>query len=446
MTNNITVIDALMGTGKSSWAIQWMKEHKEERIIYVTPYRDEIKRVRDAIGCKSYTPTNKGKGHRKIDDLKELLEKQANIIVCTHALFLMFNEEIKELILEGEYTIILDEVVDAMREYKSKRSQEYDEDDYEYDDDTDNFKVSLNRDMFSIDSDRYVHWTGFDLDALEVKHPYYREMRELALQHRLVSYNGRLIWMYPPEIFRECKQMYILTYMFEASIMRYYFDYKKIDYCRMSVDYINGAYMLVDYFRPDTSIFAPMINIVSNNDFRNNPHFDYKSLSSSWFDKAKNNSSRQAQLRTLKNNMRNLLMNRWKVKSSNSNVIWTTLKKAKNKITPRGYKDSFVSINLRATNNYRQARYIIYAVNINPNGIVKGFLASKGISIDSDSYALSEMLQFIWRTRIRDGESIDIYIPSPRMTKLLCCWLGVTCPDERLTNDIDKLTRKSLGH
>ena len=440
MSSRITVIDALMGTGKSSWAIQWMKEHKEERIIYVTPYRDEIKRVRDAIGCKSYTPTNKGKEHRKIDDLKELLEKQANIIVCTHALFLMFNEEIKELILEGGYTFILDEAVDAMHEYKSKRSQGYDEDDYEYEDDTDNFKVSLNRDIFSIDSDRYVDWIGYDLDALEVKHPYYREMRELALQHRLVSYNGRLIWMYPPEIFRECKKMYILTYLFEASIMRYYFDYQKIDYSRMSVDYINGAYMLVDYFKPDTSIFAPLINIVSNYDFRNNPRFDYKSLSSSWFDKAKNNSSRQAQLRTLKKNMRNLLINRWGVRSSDNTVIWTTLKKAKKKITPNGFQNAFVPVNLRATNDYQRARYVIYAVNINPNGTVKGFLASQGITINSDSYALSEMLQFMWRTRIRNGESIDIFIPSPRMKRLLCNWLHVDCPDERIINERDRLS------
>ena len=38
-------------------------------------------------------------------------------------------------------------------------------------------------------------------------------------------------------------------------------------------------------------------------------------------------------------------------------------------------------------------------------------------------FALQEMLQWIWRSAIRDGKPIDLYIPSERMRSLLVEWL-----------------------
>ena len=55
-------------------------------------------------------------------------------------------------------------------------------------------------------------------------------------------------------------------------------------------------------------------------------------------------------------------------------------------------------------------------------GITQFFL-QRGISIDEDLYGLSEMIQWIWRSRIRKGESINIYIPSMRMRNLLFDWM-----------------------
>ena len=39
--------------------------------------------------------------------------------------------------------------------------------------------------------------------------------------------------------------------------------------------------------------------------------------------------------------------------------------------------------------------------------------------VDEDGYALSEMIQFIWRSAIRNNEPIYCYIPSKRMRDLL---------------------------
>ena len=54
---------------------------------------------------------------------------------------------------------------------------------------------------------------------------------------------------------------------------------------------------------------------------------------------------------------------------------------------------------------------------MNPNEVQ--FFSSYDIQIDQDGLALSTMLQWIWRSAIRDDKSIQIYIPSKRMRDLL---------------------------
>ena len=53
----------------------------------------------------------------------------------------------------------------------------------------------------------------------------------------------------------------------------------------------------------------------------------------------------------------------------------------------------------------------------------KLYYKSHGIEVDEDLYALSIMIQWIWRSAIRDGKDIYIYIPSRRMRNLLIKWI-----------------------
>ena len=36
-----------------------------------------------------------------------------------------------------------------------------------------------------------------------------------------------------------------------------------------------------------------------------------------------------------------------------------------------------------------------------------------------DAYALTELIQWVWRSRVRNGHPITLYLPSPRMRTLL---------------------------
>ena len=46
------------------------------------------------------------------------------------------------------------------------------------------------------------------------------------------------------------------------------------------------------------------------------------------------------------------------------------------------------------------------------------------IEINDDKFALSELVQFIFRSAIRNGKEILIYLPSKRMRNILQDWIN----------------------
>ena len=65
----------------------------------------------------------------------------------------------------------------------------------------------------------------------------------------------------------------------------------------------------------------------------------------------------------------------------------------------------------------------MYIANLFMNVNEKKFYQMHGIEVDEDIYALSIMVQWIWRSAIRDGEKVNLYIPSKRMRTLLINWI-----------------------
>lgn len=88
-------------------------------------------------------------------------------------------------------------------------------------------------------------------------------------------------------------------------------------------------------------------------------------------------------------------------------------------IKVKNYKRAFIAHNLRATNDYSHTHTLAYAVNRFINPYLVKYFSKKNVKVDEDMYALSEMIQWIFRSRVRNDESINIYIPSSRMRKLL---------------------------
>lgn len=154
-----------------------------------------------------------------------------------------------------------------------------------------------------------------------------------------------------------------------------------------------------------------MIHILDNeklNDIGKDKH----ALSRKWF----YNNNNQKDLIQLNKNVTNYFRNICKAKSSE--CLWTTYDETAPLIKGKGFRKGFISLN---ETNTSTSIYLAFICNLfYPSG--ERFL------ITEDNYALSEMLQFIWRSAIRDGNEIWVYIPSVRMRTLLKKWIKQNSP------------------
>lgn len=135
---------------------------------------------------------------------------------------------------------------------------------------------------------------------------------------------------------------------------------------------------------------------------------------------------------------RNLHANILNAKSET--IMWTTFKDSKTNLRGKGYSKEFtaeqlksteraygfLACNARSTNKYGYCYNLAYCLNVYLHPSVSQFFRQKGIVIDEELYALSEMIQWIWRSRIRNNEKINIYIPSIRMRTLLNSWINMS--------------------
>ncbi|MPN24786.1 hypothetical protein SDC9_172188 [bioreactor metagenome] len=88
------------------------------------------------------------------------------------------------------------------------------------------------------------------------------------------------------------------------------------------------------------------------------------------------------------------------------------------------YRNSYVAVNSRATNEYKDRTVIAYIANRFQNPWIAGFFRELEITIDEEKLALAELVQCIWRSAIREDKEIHLFIPSKRMRELLQDWLN----------------------
>ncbi|MFD4863666.1 hypothetical protein, partial [Streptomyces atratus] len=148
-------------------------------------------------------------------------------------------------------------------------------------------------------------------------------------------------------------------------------------------------------------------------------------LSSTWFRKH----AIPKDIKQLNNNLRNYF--RSVEPTENKYIFWTTisdfapkLKNAKCKWNKNGDRksDNFVALNARATNSYGHCKSMAYVYNRFINPIEKNFFREYGIEVDENKLAVSDLIQFLFRGCIRNGEEMNCYIPSERMRRLLKDW------------------------
>ena len=139
---------------------------------------------------------------------------------------------------------------------------------------------------------------------------------------------------------------------------------------------------------------------------------DKYSISQKWFSDHRYDGLVDKLRRNTTNFFRNI------TSSLTSNNLWTTYEEFKEEIKGKGFAKSFTHLSSDSERDYSDRIYLAYlANNFYPATIQNTF------DISEDQYALSELLQFMFKSALSNGNEIWIYIPSKRMRNLLMKWI-----------------------
>lgn len=408
---------------------------------------DEIQRIRQACGYHRFNEPQPYNG-KKIDDFNDLLAN-GKCVAVSHVTFLNATAETLERIYEGEYTLILDEALDVVKEFN--KIQTVEESPRQIITGKD-MRMLLEHGIIKIRSDYRVEWCGREYGGSDFKFAEVERLANLGVLY-CVS-NKLLVTVFPPEMFRLFKRVYVLTYMFGGNTLKYYFQLFGLDYEVSSVSKNGDGYVLAEYTEEADRLFRrqfrELVTICDNPNLNNRP----RKLTKYWYERATD-----ADFKQLRNDIGNYF-NRYlsNARASNGDIMWTCPKEYMPKLQGKGYTRSrrltkeerslpeqrrkeleeqltcFVSSNSRATNIYRNRWALAYCCDMWMNRMIRRFFTDyneerqqRGLAEifpDDQQYALSCLLQWICRSRIRDGLPISIYIPSRRMRELLVSWMG----------------------
>jgi hypothetical protein len=393
-----------MGTGKSSAAITYLNEHPNDRFIYITPYLDEAARIkRECPDAHFIEPSEKLREYQyKKSAHTAALIKEGRNISTTHQAFKGYSAEMLEDIRQQGYTLIIDENVEVLERF------DIDEADLQLAIDAGYIKETDG--VYSVEKEDYNGRALHDLF-------YMLKSRELV---KVVDKNNTLFyWALPPELILSFKDVFVLTYLFGGQSIHHFLEIYNIPYEFIGIARTDGnqyRFCEAPGYTPEyVSHLSDMIHILDN-DRLNAVGDDFYALSMSWFEHGGED------VEQLKRNIMNCYKNIWGDVPLDKR-LWGSYKSAFNKLRGKGYTNAFLTFNAKATNNYRNRSHLVYPVNIFMNVEEKKFYHLHGIEVDEDIYALSIMVQWIWRSGIRDGQETYIYIPSRRMRTLLVNWI-----------------------
>lgn len=442
----ITVWDALMSSGKTTKIIDYMiAESKSnslmtidnELFMYCSPYLDEAHRIAATVsegeaqtpklnedGSYAYLnepqaalqfkhPNNKNKDGSKVAGLMSLIGARHNV-VSTHTLLNGLKPETLEQC--KDYTLVIDEALVA------------------YEQDTTlpiaTVKQYLEINILSLKEDGYTlqfHRENFGRYVTD--DPNYDPTKNTELEQfardcdlgLLYMFSSKVIRKFDANILNKFKKVIIMTYMFKGSMFDLLLQQSGLD-------------VEIEYFGKRVEDFRHLITINQDKkmnkvgdygvDAKGNKHLQKFTLTSNHYKKDRAKDSEVS--KKLYNHLYNMWQQREKIDPERR--LWTsfsldkaTISKGKGKTNRYGSK--WIAFNTKATNNYSQADHLAYLVNVFIDSNFIKASSADDIKLSQDHYALSTLLQWLFRSAIRNNQPIDLYIPSERMRNLLEQWL-----------------------
>jgi len=403
----VTVIDSPMGVGKTTYMINHVRLNKEQPHLIATPYDKEMSRWDDSIEHLE-RPSTEYK-ETLLEDLKELLANKKSIIT-SHKLFTMMDKDCFDLIRQAKYTLIIDETLECISTL-NHHSHDIDA------------LIELNK----ITLTQGIVFEHLEWHDMKYKGNMAKSIKTSILSQEVVVSSGSYFNVMKPQRIKSFTNVYVLTYMFETSKMESYFRLKGIDipYEKFSV----SGNKLVNYRDPMGTSYKELINIhnTGTTNLKRLNKLSKYTLSYSFYNKASASSLKRISTTTrayFDDFDTDRTLNMYTVfKEWEPKISTHRFKKMEKGSNGKKHNSCFVSLNARATNNYQHKTRLAYLVNRFMNPVTSNLITKYGSSIDNDGYALSELIQWIFRSAIRNNQPISLFIPSKRMRNLLIKWL-----------------------
>lgn len=403
---HVRIIDRPCGSGKTTKLLSSFKP--EKRYLVVVPLLTEVDRVIDQACVPFQKPSEEDYGTKKAS-LEVLLRKKVNI-VTTHALY----EDIASFAGAGlldDYDIVVDEVPEVLSSIGGISRQSLEE-------------FYIGRGYINIEDDGRVVPTSkwhqdheLVSDTLSEKHYYLAASGMLYVVDQTF-----LLWAFPKELLTAGRTFTVLTYLAEGSLLLPYLD-------KHGIAYVHDRDPEVDLRARRQA--AELIEI------RDIPRLKGIKLSYTGQSKPTPAVVKQvsgALLGLRRGDLKEVPLDHVLITCAKAN--WYRGGKSPDDVAhpeqgpfAKGTKlfadTTWIPNTTRGTNKYVHASHLIYLYDQYVNPAFLRFLGLAGDQEVQERYALAELIQVIYRTRVRKGEKIVVYIPSARMRRLLEQYLTI---------------------
>ena len=401
----IEVLDSIMGSGKTTGIIKWMNSNPQNKYLYVSPLLSEVvDRIPNECVALGFVSPNTENHRTKSQHLLELLQ-EGNNISFTHKLFTDLTYEHLKVIDNNNYVLVIDEEIDFIESYNGK---DYGSADI----------VTLeNNGFITIDENNLgrVIWKWSE-ELFEESSAYskLKRMCDLGMLHCAKRDRDMMVLHLPIALLAVTKRCIVMTYMFEGSIMSKFMDLKGVTI---------EPFMEIQMIKTEAQVKEESCRLITPYISQAIVKAQSLRLTSTWY----HIDAKVDQLKVVSSAIRSACR-----KSTKDKTLYTLPKqlvlpdKRKPKITINGYsaKDCYLYCGTKATNEYSHIDNLVHAFNRYPITSVKAYLTDYGFPIDDDHFALAELIQWVWRSSIRNGEPITLSIIPLRMRRLFENWLN----------------------
>ena len=400
----IKIIDKPCGSGKTTTMINGFNNN--DKYLVIVPLLSEVERViKQSEEVPFVQPhANDNEAGTKFASLEEQLLLGCNI-VSTHRMYENLVPVAKAGLLD-DYHIIIDEVPDIVHPIASKSSTSIEE-----------FYVASG--YMEVDEDsglikptqKWIERHDQVSDTLSSK------ILTAAMSGCLYLQDNKMfIWALPSTILQAGRSLTVLTYKSEGSMFLSYLRKLQLPYA-VEVDKDAEGEFLRQASELITLRDIPKLNRHKLSYTGQQQGQKLAKYVSELNIALKNLKERKLQGVAVKDILITCKKDAW-IEASRDNKTKAGVFAKNSRLS----KATWVANTTRGTNDYANCSHLIYLYDQHPNQYLTRWLGDSSREF-ADQYALTELVQWVWRSRIRKGEPITLYLPCPRMKKLFEEWL-----------------------